>query len=90
MPQMLAALQAGKSLSFGVLTISPQGLGNGTETIPWSELHSVRLDEEKDTIKVNRQGKWLSWANVPMEKMSNILVFLALVERITGIRAEGS
>lgn len=87
MPRMMAALQAGAAVPFGKLIASAQGVRHGATAIPWSEIQSVWI--EKGELKISRRGQWLSsWVTVPMAKTPNALLFLALVQTITGIKAQ--
>ena len=38
---------------------------------------------------VCKRGKWLSWKNVPVAKVPNFFVFLALVDSIIGVNQVG-
>jgi hypothetical protein len=80
----LADLQAGKKLSFGAIQVDRFGVSNGRETIPWSEVSEVRVNN--GTITINRQGKWLSWAQISTERTPNVLVLLMIADAIKGVR----
>jgi hypothetical protein len=83
-PQALEAFAAGQQLYFGKLLISQQGISNGVETVPWSEVKSVSLNN--GVITVSREGKWLAWSNVSVSQTPNVFIFLALVDQIKGLR----
>lgn len=81
----LLDLQAGKRLSFGAIQVDRQGVSNGRETLPWSEVSGVRASG--GTITINRQGKWLSWAQISTERTPNVLVLLVIADAIKGVKA---
>lgn len=83
LPRAIATYNAGGILHFGKLSVSQQGLSNGKDTIPWSEIKGVKL--EKGMIAVSKQGKWLNWATATVAQTPNIFVFTALVDSIIGI-----
>jgi len=83
LPRARAAYDAGASLAFGALGVSRYGLSNGRETVAWNDVQSVRLDQ--GTITVHKRGKWRNWSCVPVAKMPNVRVFLALVDDAIGV-----
>ncbi len=84
LPLVAEMLRSGQPVSFGKLVLSPQGLSNGRETIPWNQVEKVSLNQGIITVK--KAGKWLNWSTVTVAQTPNIFVFLALVDRIVGIK----
>lgn len=80
LPEALASIQAGNTLSFGPLSVSLQGVSNGKETLSWEQVTAFQVSS--GIITVRKGGKWLSWSAVPVAKIPNVFVFLALVDAI--------
>ncbi len=84
MPQARAAYNRGETLHFGKLQLSQAGIGNGKETLPWSQIKGVAVNQ--GYISIQKAGKWLRWSNAAVAKVPNFFIFMALVEQITGRR----
>lgn len=81
LPGYLAAYKAGKTLDFGRLTLSQQGIGNGREVLPWASVRAI--DAKSGSISVQSSaGDRLSWRSIPAESIPNVFVFLALTDTI--------
>jgi hypothetical protein len=83
LPRALETLKSGGTVSFGKLSVSPQGLSNGKETIPWNEIKKVAIN--RGIITVRKEGKLFNWSNVTVAQTPNVFVFVSLVDRIVGI-----
>jgi hypothetical protein len=83
MPRAIETFRSGGVVQFGKLKVSQQGLSNGKETLPWSEVKGVKL--EGGVVSVAKQGKWLNWASATVAQTPNIFVFAGLVDAIVGI-----
>jgi hypothetical protein len=81
--QALDRYNSGGSVQFGKIAVSPQGVYNGKETLPWSAIQGVKLDQ--GFIAVNTQGQWRRWTHLRIGKTPNIYVFVAMVNRIIGL-----
>jgi hypothetical protein len=79
LPETLRAYQAGHPVAFGDLSVSREGLHNGHEILPWSEVKKVAIDE--DTITVVRRGDWLPWLKASSSGFRNLHV----LQRLAGI-----
>jgi len=79
----LGTLQAGEVLSYGGLTVSRHGLGNGKHVVPWDEVQQVGVYNGRALVA--RGGKWLKWGDYPVKKVPNVPVFLELVRRLRGL-----
>lgn len=79
-PGYVQAYNAGQTLSFGTLTISTQGVGNGRELLPWSDVNDI--DVQSGYIKVKRAGGWFSWKTVAASSIPNLFIFLALSDYV--------
>lgn len=85
LPRALETYNAGGTLQYGKLSVSQAGVGKGKEIVPWAQLKSVQLSN--GYIAIKKDGKWLNWANVAIAQTPNFFVFLALVDRIVGVKA---
>jgi len=83
MPLALQVYQTGKPVKFGPLTVSREGVGNGKETVPWVDVKDVQIDKHGQLV-FTTQGRWLSFAKVPVEEIPNVHVLLALVRQARG------
>jgi hypothetical protein len=84
MPRAIETYNGGGTLQYGKLSISQVGIGNGKETVPWAQVKGVQVSN--GYIAVKKEGKWLTWANVAVAQTPNFFVFLALVDRIVGLK----
>jgi len=75
-------------LEFGKLAVGREGLCKGGKTLPWSEVGSVVV--ENGFVFAKKRNGRLAWmAGVPMEKIPNLYVFLALVQSILKTQEKG-
>lgn len=81
LPQVIAAYNAGQTITFGPLSVNRQGLSNIlSNLLPWSEVKGI--DIQNGYVAVSRAGKWLKWSNLPVAKIPNVFVFIALVKTL--------
>lgn len=81
LPQVVAAYNAGQTITFGPLSVNRQGLTNILgKLLPWSEITGI--DTQSGYIAVRQAGKWLKWSNQPVARIPNAFVFLALVKSL--------
>ncbi len=84
--QAIAAYNAGHPIMFGKMSVSFSGVSDGRKTLLWSELKSIKVDENNGAIAIRKQGKWLNWSNISLSETPNVLVFETLVNSIVGSR----
>jgi uncharacterized protein DUF6585 len=77
-PRALEALRTGATLPFGKLSVTPMGISNGAETLPWHEISNVTV--QNGVIIVGKVGKRLRWTSASVAKTPNAYVFLSLVD----------
>ncbi|HZO74878.1 MAG TPA: DUF6585 family protein [Ktedonobacteraceae bacterium] len=87
LPQVIQAYQAGNTITFGPLSISKQGVSNGKELLPWSQIKEMGVN--RGVVTVKKEGKWLSWSAVMAAKVPNIFVFMALVNYVLNSVSSG-
>lgn len=81
LPQVMAAYNAGQTVSFGPLSIHWQGIMNGQGSLlPWQEIHDVEI--QRGYVSVRKAGKWLSWSGQPVANIPNVFVFIAMTKSI--------
>jgi hypothetical protein len=84
MPRAIETYNGGGTLRYGRLSVNQAGISNGKETIPWVQVKGIQISN--GFIVVKKEGKWLTWANVSVAQTPNFFIFLALVDRIVGVR----
>ncbi|HEY1352557.1 MAG TPA: DUF6585 family protein [Ktedonobacteraceae bacterium] len=81
LPQVVAAYNAGQTITFGPLSVNRQGLTNILgKLLPWSEITGI--DIQHGYVAVRQAGKWLKWSNQPVARIPNVFVFIALVKSL--------
>ena len=80
LPRAIASYQSGAWLPFGKISISQAGISNDKETVPWSNIKQVML--QNGALIIKRTDKRLNWVATPIAKTPNIYVLMALVNRI--------
>ena len=78
MPQALDAFRKGNTLSFGPLTVSLQGIGNGRGTLPWNMVQPIIL--QRGIVIVKQIGQGSNFAKVKVTEVPNLPVFLGVVK----------
>ncbi|HET8846716.1 MAG TPA: DUF6585 family protein [Ktedonobacteraceae bacterium] len=79
-PRALSALRSGQTLTFTPFSVNQQGLGNGREFVPWSQIQSI--DVNKGVITVKKFGQSRRWASAMVSKVPNFLVFTVVAEEM--------
>lgn len=80
LPQVIEAFNSGQTITFALLTLDQQGLNNGHELLPWTQVEAV--DVKDGFVSVKRQGAWLNWDRVAAAEIPNFFVFQALVDYV--------
>lgn len=88
LPSMVRAYQSGQTVSFGKLSLNPQGIIYKDRQLPWNEIKDLKI--ERGFISVKKEGgRWFNWASVSAASVPNLFVFLAMTDSIVGIRTGG-
>jgi hypothetical protein len=81
LPNAIALLQQGQTVSFGDLAISTDGIVSSRNgLLPWRELDEVQVVQ--GYVKLRKAGKWLAWSNKPAAVIPNRFVFLTLADQL--------
>jgi hypothetical protein len=80
LPDALAAARSPAGITFGPLTLGPDGVSHGGETTPWSRLD--RVVREGDEVRVYRDGRDEPWLRAPIGAVPGAPVLLAVAERL--------
>lgn len=80
LPQDLQAYQRGQTVQFGSLSLNHQGISNGSDMLPWSQVEAI--DVKEGVVSVKRRGSWFRWSKVAASAIPNVFVFLALVSAV--------
>lgn len=63
-------------LTFGKLSLDKQGIHRGKSILPWSDVQAV--EPRGWYFDIERKGKKLAWASLPISALINARTFLAL------------
>jgi hypothetical protein len=78
MPQALEAFKRGSMLSFGPLSVSFQGIGNGRAILPWNMVQPIIL--QRGYVIVKQIGQGSNFAKVKVTEVPNLAVLLGVVK----------
>jgi uncharacterized protein DUF6585 len=79
-PRALHSIRTGQTLTFASLSVNQQGIGNGREFIPWSQVQAVDVSQGRVTVK--KTGTSRDWATAMVAKIPNFLVFKVVAEEM--------
>lgn len=85
-PRAFQSIQNGETLNFARFTVSNQGLGNGREVLPWTQVLSINMQAGKVTIW--KPGLKV-WEEEETSKIPNVQVFMLVANKLKS-QAEGS
>jgi hypothetical protein len=80
LPGLLAGLEQGGTLTYGDLSVNLGGVATAKGSLTWPEIEKVEISQ--GVLVLRRTGKKLPWARVPVKKIPNFFLFLALVDRL--------
>jgi hypothetical protein len=83
-PRVLKTYQMSQPVLFGPLTVTTLGLSYSAETLPWTEMKSIKIDEYIGEIVIKKHEKLSSWASIDLGNLPNVEVFRMLIQHITG------
>lgn len=83
LPVHREALRAGETLDFGPIRLGADGVHTGDRHLPWDEVESISwkagiLASDTAFLMVRRRGGLLAWAKVPVERIKNYPVLMAI------------
>jgi hypothetical protein len=76
LPEAVSACRAGETLSFGPLEANDEGIVLGDQTLPWEQVGSIELDNQRLIIK--ETGEQGNWARIDVSRIPNYYLFLSL------------
>jgi hypothetical protein len=79
-PRALSLLHAGQTLTFAPFSINLQGISRQQEFLPWTQIQTVSV--KKGYVKIKKIGTSRNWANVPVAKIPNFLVFTVIADEM--------
>lgn len=79
-PRALHSIRNGQTLTFAPFSVNLQGIGNGREFLPWSQVQAVEVKQGRVTVKKTgkSRGSWMAM----VAKIPNFLVFTVVAEEI--------
>ena len=90
LPRCQQAFRAGQTLSFGALGIDRNGVHAEGKSLPWGEVESLSwkqgiLSSDKAFLQIKRVGGLLAWAKVPIERVKNYSVLMAVASEMARV-----
>ncbi|MDQ2886446.1 MAG: hypothetical protein M3Y39_10190 [Chloroflexota bacterium] len=80
LPGAIAAYDAGRTVSFGAIQISQEGLQVGHKAIPWQNILSIEMEGEQIIVRL---PDWQSWVGNSKAATPNVSVLKALIQYIS-------
>src|SRR5262245_36699700 len=74
----LEAYNAGQPVSFGPITIDPEGLEYRGQYLRWEQMTGIRADAESDFV-IEKLGKTYAWCELSTSRIPNFPVLLVLL-----------
>jgi hypothetical protein len=78
MPAAQEAMQSGAAVGFGPVGVSLDGVHFKEKLLPWSDIRTAE-DSGKELV-IRGDGRWLAFCKLPLSKVPNSHVLLALIE----------
>jgi hypothetical protein len=85
LPAALEAYRAGETVGFGEVSVSPDGIHAGKDTLPWEDFDGA--EAKQGQLLVRTAGRRRPFFKIDIAKVSNPHVFLALAEQARDGRA---
>ncbi|MFI7114548.1 DUF6585 family protein [Nonomuraea sp. NPDC050227] len=82
LPLLAERFGAGETISFGPLSVSPEGIVRKRRLLPWGELDGTAIAQGRLTVR--KKNALLSWANHHTYDIPNLTIFLAIVSTAAG------
>ncbi|HEV2654049.1 MAG TPA: DUF6585 family protein, partial [Ktedonobacteraceae bacterium] len=80
LPDAIAAYDAGRTVSFGAIQVSQEGLQVGHKAVPWQNILSVEMEGEQI---IARLPDWQHWVGNSKAATPNVSVLKALIQHIS-------
>jgi len=80
LPAAIAAYDAGRTVSFGAIQISQEGLQVGHKAIPWQSILSVEMESAQIIVRL---PDWQHWVGNSKAATPNVSVLKALIQHIS-------
>lgn len=87
-PRARQALQAGKRLQFGAVSLSLEGISSGGGLLPAHECRRAEVERDSSLVIHDRQMGG-AWAEAPLRSVENLGLLLRLLEWLRGPTPEG-
>ncbi|MBJ6641840.1 hypothetical protein H4K36_35830 [Streptomyces sp. DHE7-1] len=80
LPGLLAGLEQGETLTYGVLSVDLRGVATSKDSLTWPQIEKAEISQ--GVLVLRKAGKKLPWARMPVKKIPNLFLFLALMEQL--------
>ncbi len=84
--KLVAALNAGQTVTLGPVAVNKQGIAFGKKAYPWSEIEQVGIQNGYVNIK-KKGGGWFSGASAAASSIANLDALLSVIDQVVGIKA---
>jgi hypothetical protein len=74
------AIRTGQTLTFAPFSMSQQGINNGHESLSWSQVQAV--DVNQGYVRIKKTGMSKSWGTASVAKIPNFLVFIVIAQEM--------
>lgn len=78
-PKVRAQWEAGESVWFDYVSLSPAGIHSGKDLLPWGEVQTVAADRNESDIVIRRWRQDAPWMNLDVTDIPNAALFFQLV-----------
>ena len=78
-PRIQNLYQQGKTISFGPLTISQQGISTSKDQLPWDQVKSCTIANGR--VVVEKQGQSVRWADIAADEFTNLPLLHSLTNQ---------
>ena len=79
LPVIHAKLATGEPVSFGKVTVHPEGLSKGGNVLPWDQIQQVEVKKGEVIIHRGTGTRRYPWVKIQVSKIPNIFIFLTLL-----------
>lgn len=78
LPHAAAAIQAGRTLSFGDISLDQETVSASGKSVPWRRIQEIKVKDGRVSLRV--EGKWFALTTTMVRSIPNFFVFHALAE----------
>lgn len=80
LPRAVAALNEGKRIDFGNLSLDRAGIYDGKDLLPWRDVE--RVDAKEGRVRIRRVGGLLNWSKTSVSDIPDVDVLFTLANEL--------